>query len=81
MSADVYLSEDGVSVLLSSREDWESESRQRAALLVDHMSTLAPASQYTLPSLSVEELKPHQQHDASISTVIHCWEEVQTIQT
>lgn len=71
VSADVSLSEDDVSAFLSSHEDWESASCQKAALFVDHMSTLAPDGQETLPTLSIEELKSHQQHDVAISKVIH----------
>lgn len=71
VSADVPLSEDDVSALISSHDDWESVSRQRAASFVDHISILAPAGQDTVPSLAVEELKSHQQHDVAISKVIH----------
>ena len=65
------LSEDEVSSLLSSSDEWDSAPRQRAASLADHLTTLEPPGQDVLPSLSLTDLQSHQQQDPVISRVAH----------
>lgn len=65
------LSEDDVSSILSSLDDWDSAPRQRAASLADHLTTLTPSGQDVLPSLSLSDLQSHQQRDSVISRVIY----------
>ena len=68
---DGSLSEDDVSSLLSSFDEWDSAPRQRAASLADHLTTLEPPGQDVLPSLSLTDLQSHQQQDPVISRVAH----------
>lgn len=65
------MSEDDVSSLLSSLDEWDSAPRQRAASLADHLTTLRPPGQDMLPSLSLAELQSHQQLDPVVSWVTH----------
>lgn len=55
------MSEEDVSSLFSSLDEWDSASRQRAASLADHLTTLEPPGQDMLPPLSLAELQTHQQ--------------------
>lgn len=57
------LSEDDVSSLLSSLDNWDS--------LADHLTTLEPPGQDTLPSLSLADLQSNQQQDPVISRVAY----------
>ncbi|XP_047446637.1 uncharacterized protein LOC125011456 [Mugil cephalus] len=68
---DCSLSEDDVSSLLSSLDEWDSPPRQRATSLADHLTTLEPPGQDMLPSLSLTDLQLHQQQDPVISRVAH----------
>lgn len=63
------LSEDEVSSLLSSFDDWKSVPRQRAASLADHLTTLAPSGRDTLPFMFLSDLQSHQQQGSIISRV------------
>uniref|UniRef100_A0A672Y8M8 Gypsy retrotransposon integrase-like protein 1 n=1 Tax=Sphaeramia orbicularis TaxID=375764 RepID=A0A672Y8M8_9TELE len=65
------MSEDEVSSLLSSVDEWDSAPRQRAASMADHLATLGSPGQDVLPSLSLAELQSHQQQDPVISRVAH----------
>lgn len=68
--SEVSLSEDEVSTLLHSHEDWDSASRLRAASLAEHIPQFASAGQDVLPVMSLDDLQMHQQQDAAISGVI-----------
>ena len=68
---DGSLSEDDVSSLLSSFDEWDSAPRQRAASLADYLAALEPPGQDVLPTLSLADLQSHQQQDPVISRVAH----------
>lgn len=70
-AVDGSLSEDDVSSLLSSSSNWDSAPRNRAASLADHLATLEPPGQDMMPSLSLGDLRSHQQQDPVISRVAH----------
>ncbi|KAK0133435.1 Retrovirus-related Pol polyprotein from transposon 412 [Merluccius polli] len=65
----VSMSEDDVSFLLSSCDDWDSAPRQRAASMNDRMCSLIPPGQDLFSSLSLADLQNHQQQDSVISRV------------
>lgn len=65
------LSEDDVYSFLYSLDNWDSAPRQCAASLADHLTTLEPPGQDTLPSLSLADLQSNQQQDPVISRVAY----------
>uniref|UniRef100_A0A8C5BFE2 ribonuclease H n=1 Tax=Gadus morhua TaxID=8049 RepID=A0A8C5BFE2_GADMO len=68
-AVDVSMSEDDVSSLLSSCDDWDSAPRQRAASMSDRLSSLIPPGQDLFSSLSLADLQDHQQQDSVVSRV------------
>lgn len=67
---DVSMSSEDVSSILSSFDEWDSAPGQRASSLAGHLTSLEPPGQDVLPSLSLADLRSHQQQDPVISRVV-----------
>jgi len=67
----VDLSEEEVSSLLSSYDDWDSGPKQRAASLTGYLDQLIPPDQDMSSSLSLADLQSHQRQDPTIGRVLH----------
>lgn len=67
----VSLSEEDVSSLLSSCDDWDAVPALRAAALAGHLRQLAPPCLDLFSSLSLVDLKNHQRQDRTVNRVLH----------